>query len=401
MNSDLTQTPLQQVSGTPAFVPASGWRRMAAALVDLLVLWVVGEILALLFLEEFIAMGRSGRLIGGLFFVAYLGGQNSKLREGRTLGKRLFHLRTVSVAGGFLSLERSIARAFVLVLPPLCHGVFLYPDSAALALVSNALLFALPWGWGLALLLSYLKSGQSGQALHDRLLGSAVVFERIEPERAYPRLVFHPFHFGFALSTWLALMAAMGAGATCLWGACGHWPQVVQAQRAAANIEDARTADVYRGAFFLRTRSGEIERTQFAQVSVSFRAPVDDPSTRAREIANLVLPALGTDLDAIRITVAWGFDLLVARRIWAQSFVRRPVDWQDDAHLARPYSAAPAVAPTGSGPPPHSAAVNAPAHVPPVPRPVRSLRFSDSGPGSWHCDGTHSPRKRKAPSLRP
>ena len=334
MSSQLLSAPRAPSSPTQPFLPASGRRRLAAAGVDLFLLWLVGEILALLFLDEWIALGRSGRLIGALFFLAYLGGQNSTLRQGRTLGKRLLRLRTVSSTGGSLSLERSLARAALLVAPPLLHGLFVYPGAAVVAMASNALFFAVSWGWGVALLFSYLRSSQSGQALHDRILGSAVVYEGPCTHGTPVRPVLQPFRFGVVLPAWLASMAAMGAMATCLWGACGHWQQVVRAQHAAGEIEGALRAEVYRGMFFFRSTSGNIQRMQFAQVTVTFRAPVEDAPAMAREIAQRVLPALGRDLDAVRITVAWEFDLLVARRTWGQSFVQRPADWENSEHLA-------------------------------------------------------------------
>ncbi len=315
-------------------IPASARRRLAAAAIDLAILWLVGEVLAALFLDQFLAMGRRGRLIGALFFLAYIGGQNSTLTQGRTFGKRLLRLRTVAVDGGFLSLERGIARAALLLLPLLTRGWFFFPESLPVAMAINGSCFTLTWGLGSALLWSYLRSGTSGRALHDGIFGTRVVVERsaspvsttasarggappTSEHRPAPRW----------LSLWLLLCASLGATLSYAWGGGQRWREVVQAQNAIEELEEVLRAEVYRGVFSWRGAQGEIAQTHFVQVSAFVREPLPDPEQQARVVAERALSKLGGELDALRVTIAWEFDLLLARRSWAHSFVRRPADW--------------------------------------------------------------------------
>lgn len=321
------------------FSPAPVLRRLGAASVDLAVLWFVGELLAALFHDEFIAMGRKGRLIGALFFLAYLGGQNSTLNQGRTLGKRLFRLRTLHRSGGYLSLERSMARAFLLLLPFLFRNVFFFPDSLPLALALNGFAGALSWGWGGAVLLSILGSRWSGQALHDQFAGSMVVravpsdSQEVQETRSRKRRAL--------LALWLAASAVTGGFLAYTWGGGVHWAAVVRAQRAVAAMDDITRAEVYRGAFYWRRSEGGITSTQFVQASAFFRGAVEDPEHTARAVAERVLAELGAEVDALRVTVAWEFDLLVARRRWEYSFVRRPADWLASGTMAARPAALP------------------------------------------------------------
>lgn len=313
-------------AGTAVF-PSIVWRFVAAS-IDLAVLWFVTELLSAFYEEELISLGRGGRFIGALFFLAYIGGQNSTFTNGRTLGKRLCRLRTVNAKGEALTLERSIARAALLLLPLLTSSVFLFPAAWSLALATHVLLTLTTIGYGGSLVASYLFTRQSGQALHDRLVGSFVVGQNAILSKTLSPTKSYAWHRA-AVGMWLVLCSA-GASAQWWWWGGSQWQDVTELRSRIVALRGVQRAEVFIGNFYFRTPNGQKQQTRYLEVLAVFGYKVSDFSA---ERQRLVEALLSTDqvkqFDAIRITVAYEFDLLFARRRWQQSWVRTPSAWRE------------------------------------------------------------------------
>lgn len=303
-------------------------RRFAAAAADLAFLWLVAELLAAFYEAEFIALGTNGRWIGALFFLAYIGGQNSTLTQGQTFGKRCFGLRVVGNNGKPIGLERSLLRAALLLLPWLARGVFPFPDSAAVAFVLHTLAAAASIGYGGILLGSYALARHDGRALHDRLLGTVVVRN---PTEELPRLTSSPLSLRWRLAAtlWLALSLTTSVFQWWFWGGSG-WSQVVAMHTRVRQLEDLTRAEVFWGSFHLRDLASRKRTVRYLEVRAMFGQKIDDYNDRAlRVAAALFAGGLPPDIDAVRITVGYEFDLLLARRRWSRSYVRSPEEWHD------------------------------------------------------------------------
>ena len=124
LSSDVKETPI-----------AGFWRRLAAFLVDALILGVPALLIGLAVFDWAASLGPSGRFIGFLVALLYFGLLNSRLGGGKTLGKRLFRIRVTNRSGQTLSPMRSGLRFLVLGIPYFLNGVFFNIDPTSLGLI--------------------------------------------------------------------------------------------------------------------------------------------------------------------------------------------------------------------------------------------------------------------------
>lgn len=140
-------------------------------------------ILGFWFSDISFALGHWGRLIGyGIIFL-YWSVFNSGLRKGQTFGKQLMKIAVVDRNGEYLSLSRSMLRAFILVsigllnkwgLPILQKPVF--------AILAIAIVF----GGSLALVYGGIFNGTTRQGIHDLIAGSYVVKAPLNKKTSFP-----------------------------------------------------------------------------------------------------------------------------------------------------------------------------------------------------------------------
>jgi len=302
------------------------WRRALSGGIDAAVLALVGNLLGAIFRNEFIAAGYGGRLVGLLLICAYIGGQNSVLASGRTFGKRLMRLRVVDAAGQPLSLERSLLRAFILALPLLSGGVFVAQRSPVISLLATGLLSVVSAGLAGALLYLYIFNRGTRQSVHDWAAGSFVV-DAGETRAPGNRRIWRGHQILLAL--WLLVPLTVGPVLWWFWSGGFDWQRVFRLQEKVQQSTGDARVEVLHGEFHFLTRSGGTAATRYLQVGVYFPYRVDSFEEAADRVAAVVLkdPA-ASEADAIRITVSYGFDLLIASRTWSRSFVRTPEDWR-------------------------------------------------------------------------
>lgn len=100
--------------GTATPLSHSLWRRVAALLTDMLLLWLMGSLLCLMFFDALAEMGKWGILIGATSAMTYATVLDA---DGGTFGKRLFGLSIVDVDGHAPGWRRALVRNLVRVLP--------------------------------------------------------------------------------------------------------------------------------------------------------------------------------------------------------------------------------------------------------------------------------------------
>lgn len=156
----------------PAAIELAGfWRRLAAFLLDALILMLVGSALGLCFGSFFRMLGPMGRIVG--FFVAslYFAALDGPLGGGRTPGKRLMGLRVTGADGGTPDWMCAAVRGVLLGAVIALNGYAAEPDMKD------------PIDWALyALLLAVLATAylvaferRRRQGLHDLAANSFVV----------------------------------------------------------------------------------------------------------------------------------------------------------------------------------------------------------------------------------
>jgi len=151
------------------------WRRVAACMLDAIVLGLVGQLLALLLTRQFMALGQSGRLIGFTIAAAYF--IPAHHLWGQTLGKRFTRIRVQALDGGPVSATAATIRYAALDIPWFLNGVFFtgsgWPKipliAAGVALASILFIGIL----GNSYLLLFNRP--SRRLIHDVLAGTIVV----------------------------------------------------------------------------------------------------------------------------------------------------------------------------------------------------------------------------------
>ena len=142
------------------------WGRLLSLGVDLVLLFVVGSLLGVLFADRLAQLGVWGRLVGFTLVVFYFGLLNSRMGQGQTLGKRLLRVRVVGAKGELISLGRSLLRAMVL------GAIFLLDSSIA---GGNWMVDGIVLALWLGLIYWYVFNRGTRQSLHDLVVGTYVV----------------------------------------------------------------------------------------------------------------------------------------------------------------------------------------------------------------------------------
>jgi uncharacterized RDD family membrane protein YckC len=210
-----TAPPEAPVAAAPG--PIAGfWRRLAAFLIDSLVLGVPTSVVLHFAFDFVVSLGEAGRLIGFVVALAYFGLLNGRVGDGQTVGKNLMGIRVTDRNGETLSTPRAMLRFLVLGVPYFANGVFINADPDTLGVIAYpivALLFVVVFGGLGTIVYLYIFNRRTRQSLHDLAVGSFVV--RAMAERtpvpaslATPRL--HLYVVGCLFALMLALPIAAG-----------------------------------------------------------------------------------------------------------------------------------------------------------------------------------------------
>jgi uncharacterized RDD family membrane protein YckC len=311
---------------TAAF--AGFWRRIAAFVVDALVLGLIGYVLGLVFFDTLVHLGPWGRCVGFVVAFLYFVPQESGRAGGQSLGKRLLRIRVVDAAGKPLSVERSAARFAVFGVPYFLNGAVLPMGLATFAGGFPLALLALGGVLALGYLLVFNR--RTRQSLHDLATGAFVV-RLVDGQRAAPP----------TLRAWRGHLVVVGllflmAGATpLLLPQLMRVPMFAGLQALYARIAkepEVRAVNVYE---LTTTRYGMggqgTQRVLLIQVSID--GPVADGMPLATRLAGIALAtyAGAADEDRISVRLARGFDIGIASAWNANEIVFTPAQWRDRA----------------------------------------------------------------------
>ena len=305
---------------------AGFWRRVAAFLVDGVILGLVGYALGLLFFDMFVRLGPWGRCVGFVVALAWFVPQESGRGGGQSPGKRLLGIRVVDARGRPLSPARSVVRFAVFGVPYFLNGAVLPMDVATFAGGVPLALLALGGMLALAYLLVFNR--RTRQSLHDLAVGAFVV-----------RVAGGARHAPGPARMWRGHRVIAGAlivlaGATPLM-----FPQLMRIPlfadlrvlflRLAAQPE-LRSVNVFESV-------GRVYGTDFVGVrhelliQATIAAPLADYvplSTRLAGIALQVYPGAAHE-DRIVVRLARGYDIGIASSWNYNELALRPEQWAD------------------------------------------------------------------------
>jgi hypothetical protein len=112
------------------------------------------------------------------------------------------------------------------------------------------------------------------------------------------------------------------------WSGGSDWQNIFALQqRLQSRLQEARVS-VMRGRFESSGTDAAPTAVRYLQVSVVYPRRIDSFAAAGDAVAAAVLEdADAAQVDELRITVSYGFDILIASRYWAESFVHTPEQW--------------------------------------------------------------------------
>lgn len=306
---------------------AGFWRRLAAFVVDALLLGGVGLLLGWLAFDALAALGGWGRLVGFALAWPYFGLMNSRIAGGRTVGKRLLGLRTVGLDGTLLSPARGLLRGALVAVPWFLNNAVADPD-LLLLLPLVMVLCLLVFGLGLGLLYLLVFNRPSRRSLHDWAAGSVVVRE--------------PLAAGAVLGgrTWRGHLAAIGVLALLslalpVWmrGQIGAGDAAVMMATRATVVQQpgVRQAGVSKGWTAVRSTQGSGSSTYLAVQALSDAAHLQDDALCER-IARALLAQHGAEVervDELVVVVTYGYDIGIASGWQSRRLALSPAQWRE------------------------------------------------------------------------
>lgn len=153
--------------------PISGfWRRLAAFIIDVCLLGVLGQLLGWPLSPVLFGIGPYGRFVGLAIALTYFGVMDSRLFKGQTLGKKVLKVAVRDAQGLPIGVGRSVARTLVWLVPSTLNGwalpIMYVP---AVSFITGFVFFAV----GGSVLLTMVFNQRSRQGLHDMLTGTYVL----------------------------------------------------------------------------------------------------------------------------------------------------------------------------------------------------------------------------------
>jgi len=297
-------------------------RRVAAFMVDSLVLGVVGWALGLALFDVFVRMGPWGRCVGFVVALAYFVGQESA-PGGQSPGKRLLRIRVVDAQGRSLRPARGAVRFAVLGVPWFLSGAAI---PMKLAMAAGGVPFALVGAGGLAALAYLLVfNRRTRQSLHDLAVGAFVVRAAADAPRVPGHVRAWRGHVA------IAAVLALLAGVFPLWLSARPLPADLLALdlrlSARPELESVGVSEQVSTRFGLA--GAGTQRVLLIRATIA--APLDDDVPLSVRLAGIALDtyAAARQQDRISVQLAHGFDIGIAAQWRANELALTPAQWAD------------------------------------------------------------------------
>jgi uncharacterized RDD family membrane protein YckC len=310
------------------------WRRFVAFVVDGLIVGLGVTVVALPFFEAFSHLGPWGRLLGFFIALPYFAILDSRIGNGRTVGKRLMHLQVVDKNGTTISFGKSAVRYAVFAVPYFVNGILL-PTSRTPWIVST-LLSLLIFGVGGATLYLVLFNRHTRQGIHDLATGSYIAdADKSGSLKTEPIGKIHWAILGSLLLTLSLGTAILGKKVAN----SGSFPQLLEDVRLIERMEGVQVAGVQDLTW---SNWGSGEKKAILVINVYWTGKSTDDQAFADQIAKLVIEhdSKVKEHDLLRVIMIRGYDLGIAHAQVSHSYEHTPAEWN-----ARLFGTSPAEGP--------------------------------------------------------
>jgi uncharacterized RDD family membrane protein YckC len=299
------------------------WRRLAAFLVDVVLMALVGYGSGFFLFRFYMSLGVAGLLVGLVVATAYFGLLNSRLGGGCTVGKRLLGLRVVDAQSNPISPARSVVRYLILAFP------FFLNKALSDGLVTNL------WLGGLLMIpvlagfasLTYLLifNRRTRQLVPDLIVGTYVV-RKISPQPA------------LAPATWRGHVVVVGVlclltiGLACLAPLAAHvsiFRETLAVRQAVLDTGLVQAATIT-GGTTMTIGNGESGSVRVLSILVHLKGPPASSPNIAAQFAGVALKSdpVISSYDRIDVSVSWGYDIGIASGVVTDQYQHSPDEWK-------------------------------------------------------------------------
>lgn len=292
---------------------AGFWRRIAAFVIDTLLLGLVGFLLGLVFESVFVEMGGWGRFIGFGIALIYFGATNSRLFHGQTFGKKILKLRVVNADNQAITVGRSILRYVVLALPFILNGNQIFSSEMHSILVYPLSLII--FGGVLSVIYLYIFNRVTRQSLHDLVAGTYVVNAEAEKQEVGSVWKVH-----LVLVSLLFIVAALAPAFTKNVEQSDLFKEMRAVQTALSNEDGVIHSSVFVGESTVGIQENNTKTVKFFSAAIFLNSSKADDSDLAKRLALVIAknyPEI-TKKEALRVTLIYGYDI----GIWARWYRR-------------------------------------------------------------------------------
>lgn len=285
---------------------AGFWQRIAAMVLDFIVLGLLGFLSSLIFRHQFEQMGTWGFLVGFSIALIYFGVMNSKLANGQTIGKKILKIKVVNQLNQPIGLGRSIVRYIILVTPFFLSNQWLL-NQYIVTYLSSVVIFAVFF----SLLYLYIFNKATRQSLHDLAVGTLVVNCAVEQQEIKKTWYVH-----YISVLVIFLIAAIIPYFTSRFTEQEVFKNLRSTQMALTNQTDINRAaiSVNSNTFTDANKVTLTSNTVNANVLLKHNNINDEKLARQLAIIVITHYPKARNLDSINITLTYGFDI----KIWSQ-----------------------------------------------------------------------------------
>lgn len=293
------------------------WRRIAAFVVDAVLLGLAGSVVALPFFGPLSQLGPWGPLAGSFLALPYFAVLNSRIGNGQTLGKRWLRLQVVDKDGKTISLERSAVRYALFAVPYFANGIGL-PITKVPEFFSIALYVAV-FGAGGATFYLVCFNRHTRQGVHDLVVGSYVA----EAEKSgAPRIqAIWKLHWVILASVFIVAGAAMAA----LWKKpASPFPELLEDVRLVESMPQVYSATAQEV-----NPWGGSGRKKILVINAHWGGKPGGEKAFADEVAKKILQhdSKAESHDLLRVLITRGYDLGIANAHLSYRFEHSPAEW--------------------------------------------------------------------------
>ena len=299
------------------------WRRLAAFLVDVLVLGLAGFGSGFFLFRFYMSLGVAGVLVGLVIATLYFGLLSGRLGGGQTLGQRLLGLRVVDGHGLTISTARSVVRYLLLAFP------FFLNKAVSDGLVTDIVLGAVVMVPAVAgfLSLAYLLIFNRGtrQLVHDWATGTYVVRTITTPPATAPLM-----WRGHLVV--VAAICLVTAGTTCLLPlvlAIPLFRETLVVRQGLLDTGVVQAATVTGGTVVV-ARNAQIDSSRVLALLVHLKGPPVSSPAVAASLARVAIqrdPVISS-YDRIDVSLSWGYDIGIASGVVTDQYQHTVPEWQ-------------------------------------------------------------------------